>query len=826
MEGKAWKVYIAIHGHFYQPPRENPWIEEIEFQSSAAPYHDWNERVSAEAYEPNASAKLFDPQGRITKVVNNYEKISFNFGPTLLDWLKVHRPWLVKKLVEADKKGELLFGVGNAIAQGYNHIILPLAKDIDLETQIIWGIKHFESVFNRKPLGMWLPETAVDMRTLRYLAKHGIRFTILAPSQIEAVRPIGSDTWIDVRGERVDPSRPYLVDLGNGDSIVIFVFDGPISRAIAFEDVLSTGDKLYNRLKMGIDPSRRHHQIILAAADGETFGHHKKFGDLALAYALKLIEEDPNVELITPGAYLSRHSVEWEAKIIENTSWSCPHGLKRWYDNCGCNTMPGWHQLWRRPLRDGLNWLKDRLDEIFESYGSRLLKEPWEARNDYIDVILDRSVDNVEEFFLKHAKRALSPSEKVLTLKLLEMQRHGMLMFTSCGWFFNDISGIETVQILQYAARAIQLAKEIAKVDLENHLLLEYLQHAPSNLPEFKNGMVVWEKLVKPKIFTFPKALAEHVIGSIFDQNKDGFRNFRIFHFEHKDRKLLKRPPFLLSIGAVSITSKVTWESADLTYSVIYLGGYELRASIGNYLDMITYEEMRDDLIRTFKEDSILELIRKIDDYFPGVAFTLNDLSTDQKVRAVSKILSEEIGKLSSLYHSIYRGALTKISYLKTLGVPIPVHFLWPAKFSLIDSIMKILASLKKERDLSKIHNLIKDLTNVLEQCAYLDMRDLKVIIRGHIEAVIQNWINKIKEKVRGDLSEEELGALNSYLEFSLTLLEIAQRFRIELDLSKVQNTYWELITSTDSRKLSIKLLRKLGEALFFSFKTLEMLVK
>ena len=821
------KAYIAIHGHFYQPPRENPWTEEVEFQSSAAPYHDWNERVSAEAYEPNASARLFDPQGRIEKIVSNYEKISFNFGPTLLDWMRVHKPWLVRKIVESDRKGELRFGVGNAIAQAYNHIILPLAKDIDIETQVIWGIKHFEHIFGRKPMGMWLPETAVDMRTLRTLAKHGIKFTILAPSQIEAVKPLKGDTWIDVRGEKVDPSRPYKVDLGNGLEIAVFVFDGPISRSIAFEDVLRDGDTLFNRLMMGIDPSRTHPQIVLAASDGETFGHHKKFGDLALAYALRKIEESPDVELITPGAYLSRYPLEWEARIIERTSWSCPHGVKRWEDDCGCRTIPNWHQKWRKPLREGLNWLKDRLDEIFESFGSKLLKEPWEARNDYIEVILDRSVDNVEEFFSKHAAKALSPSEKISALKLLEMQRHGMLMFTSCGWFFNDISGIETVQILQYASRAIQLAKEVAKINLEDKLLSDYLQHAPSNLPEFQNGLVVWEKLVKPRTFSFPKALAEYVMTSIFEG--DGYQRskkpYRIFQFEYKDRRVEKRPPFLLGIGAVNLSSKVTWESVDLTYSVIYLGGYELRAYIGNFLDLITYENMRDDLIRTFKEDSILELIRKIDDYFIGVSFSLKDLSPDHKMRAVSHIISEEIGKLSALYQSIYRGTLSKVEYLKKIGVPIPAHFLWPARFSLYEMMLKIFNALKREKELSRIHELLENLNSVLEQCSYLELKDSKAAARGNIEDVLYIWLSRLNSHISFELTEDKIPTLNSYLEFSLRLLELAHRFGIELELGRVQNAFWELINKKTTGAFSKKLLRKLGDALFFSHKTLDTLI-
>lgn len=446
--------FICIHGHFYQPPRENPWLEAIEIQDSAYPYHDWNERVTAECYAPNSASRILDGEDCIIDIVCNYDKISFDFGPTLLSWMETNAPETYQAVLDADMQSiGQRSGHGNAIAQCYNHIIMPLAHSRDKHTQIIWGIKDFEYRFKRFPEGMWLPETAVDIETLDILAESGIKFTILGPHQASKVRQIDADKWEDVSGGQIDPTRSYLCRLPSNRKISIFFYDGQISRATAFEDnLLSKGEDFATRLLSGFSDLRQWPQILNIAADGETYGHHHKFGDMALAFALNHIEANGLGRLTNYGEYLEKFPPTHEVEIIENTSWSCAHGVERWRSNCGCNARKnaGWNQEWRKPLRDSLDWLKDELSQEYVQKGKDYLKDPWQARDEYIDVMLDRSEEIIENFLKKHAVRDLAAAEKTFVLKLMETQRHAMLMYTSCGWFFDELSGTEAVQVLQY----------------------------------------------------------------------------------------------------------------------------------------------------------------------------------------------------------------------------------------------------------------------------------------------------------------------------------------------------------------------------------------
>ena len=488
--------YICIHGHFYQPPRENAWLESIEMQDSAYPYHDWNQRVNAECYAPNTASRILDSEGYITQIANNYAKISFNFGPTLLAWMEVNAPDVYQAVLDADGESQAAFsGHGSAIAQAYNHMIMPLANRRDKYTQVLWGIRDFEHRFNRKPEGMWLPETAVDLETLDILAEVGIRFTILAPHQAKRVRQIGSDAWQDVANAAIDPTMAYEIKLPSGRSLNLFFYDGPISRQVAFEDLLSSGDNFAHRLADAFSPEPARPQIVHVATDGETYGHHHRFGDMALAYALHHIETDGLAQITNYGEYLEKHPPTHEVEINEHTSWSCPHGIERWRSDCGCNAGRNrkWRQAWRAPLREALDWLRDSLTPHYQERAQEFLKDPWAARDSYIEVILDRSQGNVEEFLKRHGTRELDEAEVVTVLKLLELQRHAMLMYTSCGWFFDELSGIETVQAIQYAGRAVQLAQELCGDDIE-HNFLERLELAKSNIPEYGDGHRIYDR--------------------------------------------------------------------------------------------------------------------------------------------------------------------------------------------------------------------------------------------------------------------------------------------------------------------------------------------
>ncbi|MGB3267699.1 MAG: glycoside hydrolase, partial [Microcoleus sp.] len=399
----ATGVCVTVHGHFYQPPRENPYLDAIERQASASPAHDWNERIDIECYRPNAFARILNDRGEVAGIVNNYEYMSFNIGPTLMSWLERYDPEVYQRILEADRKScQRLSGHGNAIAQVYNHIIMPLANERDKHTQIRWGIADFRSRFDRDPEGMWLAETAVDYATLEVLVAQGIRFIVLAPSQAERCRPLigqnqAAETetdgeWHEVGGGQIDPTRPYrcylkpelrlMADhqlsplssyyLGRGQGqespaptpntpyIDIFFYDGPISRDMGFNDVLSSSHHLAGRLGQAVRGDHRPAQLISVATDGETFGHHKNSTEKCLAYAFT--EEFPQRGwTVTNFAdYLSQNPSTWEVELKPVTAWSCSHGVDRWQDDCGCGGGGGWHLLWRKPLRDTLNWLRDR----------------------------------------------------------------------------------------------------------------------------------------------------------------------------------------------------------------------------------------------------------------------------------------------------------------------------------------------------------------------------------------------------------------------------------------------------------------------------------
>lgn len=490
--------YICVHGHFYQPPRENPWTGTIEQQESAYPYHDWNERITAECYTPNASSSILDSNDRIAQTVNNYTKISFNFGPTLLSWMERHKPDLYQAILDADRLSRERFsGYGSAMAQVYNHMIMPLANKRDKKTQVIWGIKDFQKRFARSPEGMWLPETAVDLESLEILAELGIRFTILAPRQARKVKKIGAGEWQDVSGGRIDPTMAYLCYLPSGRSINVFLYDGLISLDVAFGDLLNNGETFAKKLLDAFSNQRDWPQLVHIATDGETYGHHRRHGDMALAYCLHHIESNNLARLTNYGEYLKKYPPTHAVEIVENSSWSCAHGVERWRDDCGCHlgTHPGWTQAWRKPLRETMDWLRDRVATIYDEEATIYLQQPWEARNDYIEVILDRSGERVEEFLQRHARKKLTSEERKRVFRLLDMQKNAMLIYTSCGWFFDEISGIETLQVMRHAAKAMQLAEELRGIPLEPEYV-RMLETAPSNV--HGNGARTYELFVKP----------------------------------------------------------------------------------------------------------------------------------------------------------------------------------------------------------------------------------------------------------------------------------------------------------------------------------------
>jgi alpha-amylase/alpha-mannosidase (GH57 family) len=477
--------FVCVHGHFYQPPRENPWTGEVDRELSALPYHDWNERITAECYAPNGAGSP-----------SNYSRMSFNFGPTLLAWLETSSPETYRAVIEADRASRARFsGHGSAIAQAYNHAILPLANRRDKVTQVVWGIRDFEFRFGRRPEGMWLPETAVDDDTLEVLAERGIDFTVLAPSQAARIREPGGE-WREVGAAGVDPREPYRIPLPSGRAIVVFFYDGVLGNAVAFGDLARSGSALARSLLSRFENSPEP-QLVHVATDGETYGHHFRDGNRALTGALDAIEESGFARLTNYGEHLERFPPRREALVFSKTSWSCRHGVGRWTDDCGCSAGSSRSHPWRRPLREAVDWLRDTLAPLYEAAASDLLRDPWAARDDAIEIILDPSDESVERFFERHAIGVISPEERAMALGLLELQRNALLMYTSCGWFFDDPAGLETRQVLRYAARAVELAEEHLGGSIEP-LFLRLLERVVSGLGERPDASQLYRTLRAP----------------------------------------------------------------------------------------------------------------------------------------------------------------------------------------------------------------------------------------------------------------------------------------------------------------------------------------
>ncbi|MGE3312187.1 MAG: DUF3536 domain-containing protein, partial [Limisphaerales bacterium] len=633
--------FICIHGHFYQPPRENPWLETIELQDSAYPYHDWNERITAECYAPNATARRIDGDGRIVDVVNNYSRISFNFGPTLLAWMADHAPDVLASIIEADRRSRERFsGHGSAIAQVYNHIILPLANSRDKHTQVLWGIRDFQHRFGRKPEGLWLSETAADTPSLEVLADQGIKYTILSPYQASRVRPLAGGDWKDVNGGRVDPSRPYLVRLPSKRSIVVFFYDGLISKAVAFEHLLNSGEGFAGRLRDGFDDDRQWDELVHIATDGESYGHHHRHGEMALAAALDIIENGQFARLTNYGEFLERHPPSVEAQIHEGSAWSCSHGVGRWFHDCGCNSggRPGWNQRWRAPLREALDWLRDELAARFENMAAKLLKDPWAARNDYISLMLDRSDENLASFLDRHAILPPDPDQQVSILRLLELQRHAMLMYTSCGWFFDELSGIETVQVIQYAGRALQLLQNLGGDDLEPEFLAR-LAKAPSNIPDHRNGKIIYEKFVKPAVMNREKLGAHFAVSSLFETYPDDTRIYSC-RFQQQHRQMLTAGRAKLIIGRSTVTFDNTRASDTFSYAALHLGDHNVNGGVRYFRGEEAYQELVGEMTEAFNRAEFPQVIRLMDKHFGESFYSLKNLVRDEQRKVLSQVLS------------------------------------------------------------------------------------------------------------------------------------------------------------------------------------------
>jgi alpha-amylase/alpha-mannosidase (GH57 family) len=686
------KKFICLHAHFYQPPRENPWTQEIEIQESAAPYKNWNKRITEECYAPNGKARILDDDLRIKKIVNNYSRMSFNFGPTLLSWLESKSPETYQAILEADQESQKLFGGhGSALAQPYNHMIMPLANSRDKLTQIRWGIEDFKCRFKRNPVGMWLPETAVDIETLDLLAEEGIRFTLLAPSQAKQIRSKATSNWVPVNENSLDTTRPYKLQLPSGRPFSIFFYDKNVSHQLAFENLLSNGDKFLNNLTSKFSTDTGKVELVHAATDGETYGHHHKFGDMTLAYVLDQVQRRDSWSLINYAQFLENHTPTWEVEILKNTSWSCAHGIERWRSNCGCHTggKAGWSQAWRKPLRDSLDDLRDQVGGKFEEALKPLVKDPWVTRNDYIHLL--QPDKDFERFFAKHGNTTLKEKEKITILKWLEIQRHTMLMYTSCGWFFNDISGIETEQILRYASFALELYSQLDETNIESPFLLT-LKDAKSNIPKWNDGKYIYEKMVGATRVSveqiFSCGLFAHLLNNSVEAVSVGTHAVAV-----KNVEKLSQGGSELLFGAGKVSSKTVLETMPL-------GFYSIHDGDGEFKNFIFPPGNGDaHVLSLFRSQGYQDTLELLVEKFGGPVYPKREI-----FHSYFDKLADELGQSVWLENDELRNKLTEsrksLALLHNkLDTPLPLNTLSLAKVFLLEQWTELLNSINPSID-------------------------------------------------------------------------------------------------------------------------------
>jgi len=788
MEQKQQKRHLVIHGHFYQPPRENPWTERIERQRSAAPYHDWNERITSECYLPNTRSRRLDGYGRITRLVNNYEWISFNFGPTLLSWLEETHREVYEKILEADRaSSDRLGGHGNAIAQAYNHIIMPLANRRDRETQIVWGRRDFERRFGREPEGIWLPETAINDDTLAMVIDAGFRFIVLSPTQAESVRPIGKrGGWTEVSDGSIPTGSPYRcfkpLDKSRRTYVDIFFYDSPLSHDVSFNHLLRNGDAFAEAISQAYPRGKG--DLVVIASDGENYGHHEPFADMALAYLVDEGARRNGLSLTNFGAYLDAAPPEYEVRLKkgsggEGTSWSCVHGVGRWKEDCGCNTgaPPGWNQAWRGPLREGLNGLRDALAERFEAGCSSLLKDPWESRNDYIDVIENRTPEDSEAFVAAHASRPLARDERARALTLLESQRNALLMFTSCGWFFNDISGIETVQLLMYAARAIELSGD----DSLEETLLRVLAGAKSNIAGVGTGADLYRDATRGTALNIPALVAQHAIYSFLFGPDESLEIFGRF-FEPTESKEIALDGTVIRIGSVVVESPYTLEAKRYGYILFIEREAGYRCFLGEEASEAGIRRFGEAAERAAPAGDPGELLDEASRLFPRHSYRLVDLIPEDRERVLHALAAKKLEALEEGYRRLYVETRDLLRMLAESSTEVSLGLLVPAQSTLTRMLLDEIEEWDRSLDATRLSGI----RNVLTEASYYGV---PIDQSAATDAFTDLIIDEI-ENLNDSLDRQITGSLREFVSF-------VDEIGVELRDGAVQNVLYPLLESS-----------------------------
>ncbi|MBI4083075.1 MAG: DUF3536 domain-containing protein [Candidatus Lambdaproteobacteria bacterium] len=776
---------IVIHGHFYQPPRENPWTAYVDREPSATPFHDWNARIHAECYRPNAYARILDGYSRVERIVNNYAHLSFNFGPTLLSWLEVHHPITYVRILDADRiSREQRGGHGNAIAQGYNHAILPLCDPLDRLTQVRWGIADFRHRFGRDPEGMWLPETACTDAVLGDLIDHGIAFTILSPRQAERVRKLGEEEaeWQSVAEGGIDTTCAYRYFHrdGSGRSLTLFFYDGTIAQAIAFEGIAASSQAFLDRIeRAGHGESR----LLHVATDGESYGHHTKFGDRALAYLLEVMAAGRGFEFTNYGAYLERHPPTMEVEIKsgpngEGTSWSCAHGVGRWYRDCGCRTggQEGWNQAWRQPLRNALDFLRDETRKVYEAQAGDVFKDPWAARDAYIRLVLDRTGPR-EWYFEQFAGRLPPEPERVRLLTLLEMQRQTLLMYTSCGWFFNDLSGIETVQVLKYAGRAMDLMQDV-RADPPREAFLSLLAHAQSNIPELGHGADIFRRFVDP-IRAAPQRIASHLgIASLMDgeQEVGMAANYR---FVRRDYRKEERGRLTMSTCQLMLESLETGRRDEYAVASMYLGGVDFYCVLRPFSNPSRFRTSTTQLWESFATASLPALLRIAQKGFGPDEFGLEHLLPEGRQRIAEIVFGNMVHRFSEQYARLYEDNRRGIEMLQEAGFEVPAELRAAAEFTLGRRFEDEIRSQHKSLDQAAYAQAVEIAGEAAHHGYQFDRSAANALFSALIEGIV--------ELAAAQLQEENLRT-------ALAMTMLTRKLRLTPNLERPQEIVYEAL--------------------------------
>lgn len=791
--------YLVLHGHFYQPPRENAWTGEIEDQPGAAPYANWNERIWAECYHPNAAAQVLDvSSGKILQLVNNYRWMNFNFGPTLMTWMEKHHPETYRRILAADAASVRdQEGAGNAIAQAYHHAILPFCNDKDLRTEIRWGIKDFSRRFQRAAKALWLPETACNRKVLAALIEEGMTFVILAPQQAGRIRPLSGGEWTAVDETSLEIARPYrwMHPDGSGRFLSIFFYHGAVARQAAFENILASSQFFMDRLEAGL-PSQE--GLMHMAVDGETFGHHFKFGDRTLAYTLtveagkrgwRVVNYETALRLIP-----ATHEVELnEGPLGEGSSWSCAHGVGRWIRDCGCHTggKEHWNQSWRTPLRQALDLLRDHSARFFEDAGSRLFRNPWEARDDYLDLFHGSAAEQAR-YWERFCGRELPLEKEKQARMLLEMQRFALRMYTSCGWFFHDLSGIETRQILQYAGKVMDFFSEFGEKPPEG-AFLDLLSQARSNLADQGTGADIYRKQLHSSRVD-GRRMGAHLgmlfaLGSTDEKGEEGVYDYAL---EQTRRETLGQ--LTLATGRVSVQECWTKKEESYFFAALHLGGPDLYALVKPSLPQAA-ETFFSELWEKLPLLSLPRLFHELHERLGEEAYGIEQLLPHVRKKVFHDIFRGLLNKFYESYAKLYEENKRSLEMLQAAGFTVPRELRAAAEFTLEKRLEEELHRQAGRKDLDSYKHVVAILEEAQQRGCQLDR-----------SAAASAFSRLIEEGV-----QEVLKNNRHAMQLVRDILDVVDRLALPVNLEMPRLLFWEALEKEECPSLGKELREVLG---------------